>query len=171
MSNPPFRIGNGFDVHALVSGRPLVVGGVTIPYDRGLDGHSDADVLLHAITDALLGATALGDLGRHFPDTDPRWKGADSRALMRNVMALVDNSGYAVSNIDATLIAQAPRFAAFIDAMRDNIACDMRCDIGCVSVKATTTEQLGFSGRGEGIAAQAVVLLAARETSGTQGPN
>ena len=104
-------------MNALVAGRPLVVGGVTIPHDRGLDGHSDADVLLHAITDALLGAMALGDLGRHFPDTDPRWKGADSRALMRNVMALVDNSGYAVSNVDATLIAQAPRFAPFIDAM------------------------------------------------------
>ena len=171
MSNPPFRIGNGFDVHALVAGRPLVVGGVTIPYDRGLDGHSDADVLLHAIADALLGAMALGDLGRHFPDTDPRWKGADSCALMRNVMALVDNSGYAVSNVDATLIAQAPRFAPFIDAMRDNVARDLRCDIGCVSVKATTTEQLGFTGRGEGIAAHAVVLLAARETPGTQGPN
>jgi 2-C-methyl-D-erythritol 2,4-cyclodiphosphate synthase len=162
MSNPPFRIGNGFDVHALVAGRALVIGGVTIPFDRGLDGHSDADVLLHAIADALLGAMALGDIGRHFPDSDPKWQGADSRLLLRHVAELTANSGYDVANVDATLIAQAPRFAPYIDAMRANIARDLRCEIDCVSVKATTTEHLGFAGRGEGIAAQAAVLLQTR---------
>ncbi len=158
----PYRIGNGFDVHALVAGRALVVGGVAIPYDRGLDGHSDADVLLHAIADALLGAMALGDIGRHFPDTDARWKGADSRVLLRHVVSLVGGGGYQVMNVDATLIAQAPRFAPYIDAMRTHIAQDLHCALDCVSVKATTTERLGFTGRGEGIAAQAVALLAAR---------
>ena len=161
---PPVRIGNGFDVHALVAGRPLVVGGVTVPFERGLDGHSDADVLLHAIADALLGAMALGDIGRHFPDSDPKWKGADSRALLRHVVALIGNSGYRVSNVDATVIAQAPRLAPYIDARRANIARVLECEIDCVSVKATTTERLGFTGRGEGVAADAVVLLAARET-------
>jgi 2-C-methyl-D-erythritol 2,4-cyclodiphosphate synthase len=168
VTTPAFRIGQGFDVHALVAGRPLVVGGVTIPYERGLDGHSDADVLLHAITDALLGAMALGDLGRHFPDSDARWKGADSRELLRRVWALVNNSGYAVSNVDATIIAEAPRFAPHVDAMRANIARDLACDIGCVSVKATTAERMGFTGRGEGIAAQAVVLLAMRGSIASQ---
>ncbi|MEP7062303.1 MAG: 2-C-methyl-D-erythritol 2,4-cyclodiphosphate synthase [Betaproteobacteria bacterium] len=168
---PPFRIGNGFDVHALVAGRPLVIGGVVVPFDRGLDGHSDADVLLHAIADALLGAMALGDIGRHFPDTDPQWKGADSRALLRHVVALTGNSGYRVSSVDATVIAQAPRLAPFVDAMRDNISRDLQCEIDCVSVKATTTEHLGFTGRGEGIAAQAVVLLAARDTHFTPDQN
>lgn len=158
----PFRIGNGFDVHALVAGRALVIGGVTIPHERGLDGHSDADVLLHAISDALLGALALGDIGKHFPDHDPRWKDVDSRSLLRQVVALVSGREFEVANVDATLIAQAPRFAPHIDAMRANIAHDLGCDIGCVSVKATTTERLGFTGRGEGIAAQASVLLAAR---------
>lgn len=154
------RIGNGFDVHALVAGRPLVLGGVTIPFDRGLLGHSDADVLLHAITDALLGALALGDLGAHFPDTDQRWKGADSRRLLADVMAQVAARGYTVGNVDATVIAQAPKLAPHIPAMRANIAADLGCDISQVSVKATTTEHLGFTGRGEGIAAQATVLLA-----------
>jgi 2-C-methyl-D-erythritol 2,4-cyclodiphosphate synthase len=171
VTTPAYRIGQGFDVHALVAGRPLVVGGITIPYERGLDGHSDADVLLHAITDALLGAMALGDLGRHFPDGDARWKGADSRDLMRHVWALVNASGYAVSNIDATIIAEAPRFAPHADAMRSNIARDLSCDLDCVSVKATTTERMGFTGRGEGIAAQAVVLLARRDAGSAQSPS
>lgn len=155
------RIGTGYDVHALVAGRPLVIGGVTVPHSRGLAGHSDADVLLHAICDALLGALALGDLGAHFPDTDPRWKGADSRTLLRHVMSLVRARGYAVANLDATVIAQAPRLAPFIQAMRDNVAADIGCDTSCVSIKATTTERLGFAGREEGIAAEAVVLVTA----------
>lgn len=154
------RIGTGFDVHALVAGRRLVIGGVDIPHPRGLDGHSDADVLLHAIADALLGALALGDLGAHFPDSDPRYKGADSRVLLRHVATLVQSRGYAVANVDATVIAQAPKLAPFVPAMRDNIAADLGCGADCVSVKATTTEHLGFTGREEGIAAQAVVLLA-----------
>ena len=153
------RIGTGYDVHALVEGRPLVIGGVTVPYARGLAGHSDADVLLHAISDALLGALALGDLGAHFPDSDPAWKGADSRVLLRHVMTLVRARGYAVGNVDATVIAQAPKLAPFVAAMRDNVASDLGCDVACVSVKATTTERLGFEGREEGIAAQAVVLV------------
>lgn len=153
------KIGIGYDVHALVAGRPLVVGGVNVPHARGLDGHSDADVLLHAICDALLGALALGDIGRHFPDSDPRWRGADSRALLRHVMSLVRARGYGVGNLDATVIAQAPRLAPFVAAMRDNVAADLACDVACVSIKATTTERLGFEGREEGIAAQAVVLV------------
>lgn len=153
------RIGNGFDVHALVTGRPLVIGGAVIPYDRGLEGHSDADVLLHAISDALLGALALGDLGHHFPDTDPAWKDADSRTLLRCVVKLVLDRGYAIGNVDATVIAQAPKLAPYIATMRANIAADLRCDGACVSVKATTTERLGFTGRGEGIAAMASVLV------------
>ena len=153
------RIGQGFDVHALVSGRELVLGGVHIPYDRGLDGHSDADVLLHALCDALLGAAAMGDIGRHFPDTDARYKGADSRALLRHVSALVQEAGYRVVNIDATIIAQAPKMAPHIEQMTNNIAADLGLSRGQINVKATTTEKLGFSGRGEGIAAQAVVLL------------
>ena len=156
------RIGNGFDVHALVEGRRLVLGGVTIPYERGLDGHSDADVLLHAICDAILGALALGDLGAHFPDTDPRWKGADSRVLLRHVAAFVTGGGWEVCNLDTTLIAQAPKLAAHIPAMVANIAADLACDAAQVSVKATTTERLGFAGRGEGIAALATVLLMMR---------
>jgi 2-C-methyl-D-erythritol 2,4-cyclodiphosphate synthase len=159
------RIGSGFDVHALVVGRPLVIGGVAIPYERGLDGHSDADVLLHAIADALLGALALGDLGHFFPPTDPRWRGADSRDLLRQVMAYVSGQGYAIGNVDATIIAEAPRLAAHVPAMRSNIAADLGCDVARVSVKATTTERLGFTGRGEGIAAEAVVLLAAQPPS------
>jgi 2-C-methyl-D-erythritol 2,4-cyclodiphosphate synthase len=155
------RIGIGYDVHALVAGRPLVIGGVTVPHARGLDGHSDADVLLHAICDALLGALALGDLGTHFPDTDPRFKGADSRTLLRHVVSLVRARGYAVANIDATVIAQAPKLAPFVAAMRANVAADLGCDTSCVSIKATTTERLGFAGREEGIAAEAVVLVMA----------
>jgi len=153
------RIGTGYDVHALVDGRPLVIGGVTIPHSRGLAGHSDADVLLHAIADALLGALALGDLGAHFPDTDPRYQGADSRALLRHVVAMVGHLGWQVGNVDSTVIAQAPRLAPHVDAMRDHIAADLGVDRAQVSVKATTTERLGFAGREEGIAAEAVVLL------------
>jgi 2-C-methyl-D-erythritol 2,4-cyclodiphosphate synthase len=153
------RIGNGFDVHAFVAGRPLVIGGVTIPHDRGLEGHSDADVLLHAIADAILGALAQGDLGRHFPDTDPQWKGADSRRLLRAVAAMMRAQRYAVVNIDATIVAQAPKLAPFASAMRANVAADVGCDPSQVSVKATTTERLGFTGREEGIAALASVLL------------
>jgi len=156
------RIGNGFDVHALVPGRKLVLGGVTIPYERGLDGHSDADVLLHAIADAILGALALGDIGKHFPDTDPRWKGADSRVLLRHVASLATAQRFAVENLDATVIAQAPKLAPHVPGMRTNIAADLGCAVEQVSVKATTTERLGFPGRGEGIAALATVLLFAR---------
>jgi 2-C-methyl-D-erythritol 2,4-cyclodiphosphate synthase len=155
----PFRVGTGFDVHQLVAGRALIIGGVTIPYERGLLGHSDADVLLHAIADALLGAAALGDIGKHFPDNDPTYKGADSRVLLRSVVQRVRESGWQVGNVDATIIAQAPKMAPHIATMRSNIASDCGVVIDCVSVKATTTEQLGFTGRGEGIAAQATALL------------
>ena len=153
------RVGQGFDVHALVEGRRLVVGGVEIPYERGLLGHSDADVLLHAICDALLGAAALGDIGRHFPDSDPRYKGIDSRELLRHVRHLLVARGHRTVNIDATIIAQAPRMAPHIPAMVANIAADLGLDPGAVNVKATTTEMLGFTGRGEGIAAQATCLV------------
>jgi len=153
------RIGNGFDVHALVAGRRLVLGGVVIPHERGLEGHSDADVLLHAVSDAILGALALGDIGAHFPDSDARWKDADSRVLLRHVASLATAQGYRVGNLDVTLIAQAPKVAPYVAAMRANVAADLGCDPGRVSVKATTTERLGFTGRGEGIAAIASVLL------------
>jgi 2-C-methyl-D-erythritol 2,4-cyclodiphosphate synthase len=153
------RIGNGFDVHALVEGRPLVLGGVVVPYERGLDGHSDADVLLHAVCDAILGALALGDIGMHFPDSEPRWKDADSRVLLRHVAALATARGYRVGNLDVTLIAQAPKVAPYVPAMRANLAADLGCGEVDVSVKATTTERLGFAGRGEGIAAMATALL------------
>jgi len=155
------RIGQGFDVHALVSGRPLIIGGVTIPYEKGLAGHSDADVLLHAVTDALLGAAGLGDIGRHFPDTDEKYRGADSRVLLREAATRVRAAGYRVCNIDATIIAQAPKMAPHIEAMARNIAADVELDVTCVNIKAKTTERLGFTGRGEGIAAEAVTLLAA----------
>ena len=155
------RVGNGIDVHALVSGRPLVIGGVTIPFDRGLQGHSDADVLLHAVADAILGALALGDLGAHFPDSDARWKDADSRALLRHVVALAAERGFRVGNVDATLVAQVPRLGPHVPAMRGNLADDLRCDVDRISVKATTSEHLGFVGREEGIAAFASVLLEA----------
>ncbi|OGS75809.1 MAG: 2-C-methyl-D-erythritol 2,4-cyclodiphosphate synthase [Gallionellales bacterium GWA2_55_18] len=153
------RIGQGFDVHQLVEGRKLIIGGVEIPYDKGLLGHSDADVLLHAISDALLGAAALGDIGRHFADSDAKFKDIDSRILLREVLHLVREQGYRVGNVDATIIAQAPKMAPHIPQMVAHIAADLRVEKNAVNVKATTTEQLGFSGRGEGIAAQAVVLL------------
>lgn len=155
----PFRIGQGFDVHALVSGRRLILGGVDIPYERGLLGHSDADVLLHAITDALLGAAGLGDIGRHFPDTDPRYAGADSRVLLRDAMQAVRAAGWVVGNVDATVIAQAPKILPHAPAMVANVAADLGVATEVVNIKGKTTERLGFTGRGEGIAAQAVVLL------------
>lgn len=155
------RVGQGFDVHQLVAGRKLVIGGVEIAHDKGLLGHSDADVLLHAICDALLGAAALGDIGRHFPDSDARYKGIDSRELLRHVAALVKDRGYRVGNVDATIIAEAPRMAPHIPKMCANIAADLGIAVGLVNVKATTTEKLGFAGRGEGIAAQAVCLIGA----------
>jgi 2-C-methyl-D-erythritol 2,4-cyclodiphosphate synthase len=157
--NTAFRIGQGFDVHALATGRKLILGGVEIPYAKGLLGHSNADVLLHAITDALLGAAGLGDIGRMFPDTDAQWAGADSRLLLRGAMAAVDAAGWRVGNVDATIIAQAPRVLPYAQAMCANIAADLGIPPQAVNIKGKTTEQLGFTGRGEGIAAQAVVLL------------
>jgi len=153
------RVGHGYDVHQLVAGRDLILGGVKIPHAKGLLGHSDADVLLHAICDACLGAAGLGDLGRHFPDTDPRYKGIDSRDLLRHVEALLDERGWRLENVDSTIIAQAPKLALHIPAMVANIAADLGISADCVNVKATTTEKLGFAGREEGIAAHAVVLL------------
>ena len=153
------RIGQGFDVHQLVAGRRLVIGGVEIAHDKGLLGHSDADVLLHALCDALLGAAALGDIGRHFPDSDPAYKGIDSRELLRNVAKLLSDRGRRVVNVDATIIAEAPRMAPHIPRMVANIAADLGIEPHYVNVKATTTEKLGFTGRGEGIAAQAVCLV------------
>ncbi len=154
------RIGHGFDVHAFAAGRRLIIGGVDIPHERGLLGHSDADVLLHAICDALLGAAGLGDIGKHFPDSDPQYQGIDSRKLLRYVGELLKRHGWHVGNIDATLIAQAPRMAPHIPAMREHIAEDLNVNPEQVNVKATTTEMLGFTGRGEGIAAEAVCLIA-----------
>jgi 2-C-methyl-D-erythritol 2,4-cyclodiphosphate synthase len=156
------RIGQGFDVHALVAGRKLIVGGVEIPYERGLAGHSDADVLLHAVCDALLGAAALGDIGAHFPDTDPKYSRIDSRKLLREVTRLLAARGWKIMNIDATIIAQAPRMAPFIAAMRENIAADTDGAADAINIKAKTTEALGFTGRGEGIAAEAVALITRR---------
>ena len=153
------RIGHGFDVHQLVVGRKLLLGGVEIAYERGLLGHSDADVLLHAICDALLGAAGMGDIGRHFPDNDARFKGIDSRELLRSVAAKISARGFTVGNVDATVIAQAPKLAPHVSAMVSNIAGDLGIDPAQVNVKATTTEKLGFTGRGEGIAAEAVCLL------------
>jgi len=153
------RIGQGFDVHALVKGRKLVVGGVTIPFEKGLAGHSDADVLIHAVCDALLGAAALGDIGRHFPDTDPKYKDVDSRALLREVAAKVRGAGFKIANLDATLHAEAPKMAAHIPAMIANLAADLGLQSGQVNVKAKTAERLGAIGRGEGIAAEAIALL------------
>ena len=155
-----FRIGNGYDVHRLVPGRKCIICGVDIPHSLGLLGHSDADVALHALTDALLGAAAMGDIGMHFPDTDPKWKGADSRMLLRAVVDIIAQKGFKPVNVDVTIIAQAPKMRPHIDAMRANIAADLGLDIDCVSVKATTTEGLGFTGRAEGIAAQASALIA-----------
>ena len=153
------RIGQGFDTHALVGGRELVIGGVRIPYEKGLAGHSDADVLIHAVCDALLGAAGLGDIGAHFPDTDARYKGIDSRKLLREVARLLRQRKLRVANVDATIIAQAPKMAPHIAAMRANLASDLGVAPDAVNVKAKTTEQLGFVGRGEGIAAEAVALL------------
>lgn len=153
------RIGQGYDIHALVPGRPLVIGGVTIPCDRGLHGHSDADVLIHAIIDALFGAAGLGDIGRHFPDTDPQFKGADSRALLREAIARVTEAGYGILNLDSTVVAEAPKLAPHIPAMVANIAADLGLPEKDINVKAKTAEKLGPVGRGEGIEAQAIVLL------------
>ncbi|MBO5591070.1 MAG: 2-C-methyl-D-erythritol 2,4-cyclodiphosphate synthase [Acidaminococcaceae bacterium] len=154
-----FRVGTGFDVHALVEGRPLVLCGVAVPWEKGLLGHSDADVALHALMDALLGAVALGDIGKHFPDTDDRYKGADSRKLLETVVKLLDAEGWKVNNVDVTIIAQRPKLAPFIPQMKKTVAQDLGVDAGAVNIKATTTEKLGFTGRGEGIAAEAIASL------------
>ncbi|MGQ0523614.1 MAG: 2-C-methyl-D-erythritol 2,4-cyclodiphosphate synthase [Betaproteobacteria bacterium] len=159
------RIGQGFDVHALVEGRKLVIGGVEIPYERGLAGHSDADVLLHAVCDALIGAAGLGDIGVHFPDTDEKYRGIDSRKLLREVRRLLATHGWVAVNIDATIIAQAPQMARHIPAMRQHIAADIGIAVDAVNIKAKTAERLGFIGRGEGIAAEAIALIARREGS------
>ena len=156
------RIGHGYDVHRLVENRPLIIGGVSIDYEKGLDGHSDADVLLHAIMDVLLGAAALGDIGKLFPDTDEQFRGADSRVLLREVIARISDAGYVVSNIDATILAQAPKMRPHIHDMRANIAADCGVSLSDVNVKATTEEGLGFTGSGEGISAHAVCLLCER---------
>lgn len=161
-----FRIGQGFDVHQLVEGRKLIIGGVTIPHEKGLLGHSDADVLLHAICDAALGAAALGDIGRHFSDTDPRYKNIDSRVLLQNVGNLLEEHGYKVVNVDATIIAQAPKMAAHIPSMIVNIAEDLGIQSGDINVKAKTAERLGPVGRGEGIEAEAVCLITRMDHTG-----
>ncbi|CCD29536.1 Bifunctional enzyme ispD/ispF [Candidatus Glomeribacter gigasporarum BEG34] len=153
------RIGQGYDIHALTAGRPLIIGGVTIPFERGLRGHSDADVLLHALIDALLGAAALGDIGQHFPDTDPRFAGIDSRALLRAAHQLVHAAGYRIINADSTIIAQAPKLGPYIPAMRAHLSAELSLPLERINIKAKTNEKLGFIGRGEGIAAEAVVLL------------
>ena len=155
----PFRVGQGYDCHALVEGRDLILGGVRIPHDRGLMGHSDADALLHAVIDALLGAAGLGDIGSHFPDSDARYHGIDSRKLLRETLDLVSASGFAVGNIDATIIAQRPKMAPYIDQMKRHIADDLGLDASQIGIKAKTNERLGFTGREEGIAVQAVALL------------
>lgn len=157
------RIGQGFDAHALVAGRKLVIGGVAIPHEKGLAGHSDADVLIHAVCDALLGAAGLGDIGSHFPDSDARYKDVDSRRLLREVARLLKERGLKAANVDATIIAQAPKMAPHIPAMRANLAADLGVAMDAVNVKAKTTEKLGFVGRGEGIAAEAVALLETAE--------
>jgi 2-C-methyl-D-erythritol 2,4-cyclodiphosphate synthase len=161
MTKLPFRIGQGYDCHALVEGRKLIIGGVDIPHHVGLLGHSDADVLLHAITDSILGAAALGDIGKHFPDTDPEFKGADSRKLLKEAARRVVATGYGIGNIDCTIIAQRPKMAPHIQSMRANIAEDLGVDISQVNVKAKTNEKLGYLGREEGIAAESVALLIA----------
>ncbi len=159
MNVPAFRIGQGYDCHVLVSGRKLIIGGVTIPHATGLLGHSDADVLLHAITDAIIGAAGLGDIGRHFPDTDAQFSGADSRVLLREAVRRVAAAGYSIGNIDATIIAQAPKMASHIARMVANVAADLDVAAGQVNIKAKTNEKLGFLGREEGIAAEAVALV------------
>lgn len=160
------RVGQGYDVHPLVSGRKLVLGGVMIPHTKGLDGHSDADALIHAVCDACLGAAALGDIGKHFPDSDGQYRNIDSRVLLRRVRDAVDQAGWRVGNVDATVIAQAPRLAPHIPAMAANIALDLEIAVSAVNIKATTTERLGFIGREEGIAAQAIVLLESKPATG-----
>lgn len=159
MRNHTMRIGLGYDVHRLVAGRPLILGGVHLESDVGLDGHSDADVLLHAIADALLGAAALGDIGLHFPDTDETWRGANSLELLREVVSLIGSEGYRVVNVDATVVLERPRLRPHIDAMRETIAGALEVELADVSVKATTSERIGFVGREEGVAAQAVCLI------------
>lgn len=159
MRTTDIRCGNGFDVHAFATGRRLILCGVEIPAEKGLLGHSDADVALHALCDALLGAAALGDIGRHFPDTDPKYKGADSRELLRHVVDMVRANGFIISNADITIIAQAPKLMPYIEAMRANVAADLGIEPGRVNVKATTTEHLGFTGRKEGIASLASALI------------
>lgn len=156
---PQFRVGTGYDVHKLVPERKLILCGVEVPYELGLLGHSDADVALHALSDALLGAAALGDIGKHFPDTDERFKGADSAKLLEHVVHLVEKKGWQVNNVDVTIIAQKPKLASYIPAMRSRVAQVLKIDKDCVNVKATTTEKLGFTGRGEGIAAEAIASL------------
>ena len=153
------RIGTGYDVHRLVEGRKLILGGVEIPYEKGLDGHSDADVLVHALMDAMLGAAAMGDIGKHFPDTDPEYKGADSLKLLKRVTEILDEAGYALGNADITVICQRPKLAPHIQKMRENLAQTIGTAASDISVKATTTEKLGFTGRGEGIAAEAVCTI------------
>jgi len=153
------RVGQGYDVHRFNDGDHIILGGVTIPYEKGLEAHSDGDVVLHALADAILGAAALGDIGKHFPDTDPEFKGADSRVLLRYVYTIVQEKGFSLINADVTIIAQAPKMLPHVPAMRANIAADLLVDIDCINVKATTTEKLGFEGRKEGIAVQAVVLI------------
>jgi 2-C-methyl-D-erythritol 2,4-cyclodiphosphate synthase len=153
------RIGQGYDVHRFNDGDHIILGGVKIPYEKGLEAHSDGDVVLHALADAILGAAALGDIGKHFPDTDPEFKGADSRVLLRHVYSIVKDKGYQLVNADVTIIAQAPKMLPHVPAMRANIAADLETDIDFINVKATTTEKLGFEGRKEGIAVQAVVLI------------
>ena len=157
------RIGHGYDAHRFATGRPLILGGVTIPLDQGLDAHSDGDVLIHALCDALLGAAALGDIGRHFPDTSRDYENIDSRILLCKVVALLHERGWRVGNVDVTVIAQKPKLASFIPAMRNNLAADLQVNDGQVNIKATTTEGMGFTGRGEGIAAHAVALLLVRD--------
>ena len=164
------RIGSGYDVHKLCDGRPMIIGGVNIPYEKGLLGHSDADVLTHAIMDALLGAAALGDIGKHFPDTDPEYKGADSIKLLEKVGELLLNEGFVIENIDSTIIAQAPKMRPYIDEMRANIAAALELDVSRVNVKATTEEGLGFTGAKEGISAQAIALLNSVYDQGDIGP-
>lgn len=153
------RVGQGYDVHQLVEGRPLILGGVTVPYEKGLLGHSDADVLLHALMDALLGAAAMGDIGHLFPDNDPAYKGADSRVLLREVARRIRERGFTLGNVDVTLVAQRPKVAGYIEAMRENIAADLELPLGQINVKATTEEHLGFTGEGLGMAAQAVAMV------------
>ena len=164
---PSIRIGHGYDVHRLVPDRRLILGGVDIPHETGLLGHSDADVLLHAIADAMLGALALGDIGKHFPDTDPRYAGADSLLLLSHVTGLIRDNGWGVVNLDATVLAQAPKLAPYIPAMRENVARVLGVPVDCISIKATTEEKLGFTGEKLGIAAHAVVLLCREEGSGS----